>query len=132
MLGTLPKNRSDLTVWAIFLSGEFFYSPIFSVLYLYVEQFVHVGLPFVHRGIEKIKYSVILSTYHGKQIKLSVIVRQLRRGGVKTMDNKQVNKAPQKSARLVLQAVTAIARSNANSLCRGLLYEPKVPTQLKK
>lgn len=32
------------------------------------------------------------------------------------MDNKQVNKAPQKSARLVLQAVTAIARSNANSL----------------
>lgn len=110
-------------------------SAIFSVLYLYVEQFVHVGLPFVHivhRGIEKIKYSVILSTYHGKQIKLSVIVRQLRRGGVKTMDNKQVNKAPQKSARLVLQAVTAIARSNANSLCRGLLYEPKVPTQLKK
>ena len=94
-------------------------SAIFSVLYLYVEQFVHVGLPFVHRGIEKIKYSVILSTYHGKQIKLSVIVRQ-------------VNKAPQKSARLVLQAVTAIARSNANSLCRGLLYEPKVPTQLKK
>lgn len=58
-------------------------SAIFSVLYLYVEQFVHVGLPFVHRGIEKIKYSVILilSTYHGKQIKLSVIVRQLRRGG---------------------------------------------------
>lgn len=107
-------------------------SAIFSVLYLYVEQFVHVGLPFVHRWIEKIKYSVILSTYHGKQIKLSVIVRQLRRGGVKTMDNKQVNKAPQKSARLVLQAVTAIARSNANSLCRGLLYEPKVPTQLKK
>lgn len=52
-------------------------SAIFSVLYLYVEQFVHVGLPFVHRGIEKIKYSVIL----GKQIKLSVIVRQLRRGG---------------------------------------------------
>lgn len=43
---------------------------------------------------------------------------------MKTMDNKQVNKAPQKSARLVLQAVTAIARSNANSLCRGLLYEP--------
>lgn len=87
----------------------------------------------MHRGIEKIKYSVILSTYHGKQIKLSVIVRQLRRGGGgKTMDNKQVNKAPQKSARLVLQAVTAIARSNANSLCRGLLYEPKVPTQLKK
>ena len=33
-------------------------------------QFVHVGLLFVHRGIEKIKYSVILSTYHGKQIKL--------------------------------------------------------------
>lgn len=27
--------------------------------------------------------------------------------------------------------MTAIARSNANSLCRGLLYEPKVPTQLK-
>lgn len=93
--------------------------------------FVHVGLPFVHRGIEKIKYSVILSTYHGKQIKLPEIVRQLRRG-VKTMDNKQVNKAPQKSDHLVLQAVTAIARSNANSLCRGLLYEPKVPTQLKK
>lgn len=92
--------------------------------------FVHVGLPFVHRGIEKIKYSVILSTYHGKQIKLPEIVRQLR--GVKTMDNKQLNKAPQKSARLVLQAVTAIARSNANSLCRGLLYELKVPTQLKK
>lgn len=39
-------------------------SAIFSVLYLYVEQFVHVGLPFVHRGIEKIKYSVILSTYN--------------------------------------------------------------------
>ena len=56
----------------------------------------------------------------------------IKEGGVKTMDNKQVNKAPQKSARLVLQAVTAIARSNANSLCRGLLYEPKVPTQLKK
>lgn len=93
--------------------------------------FVHVGLPFVHRRIEKIKYSVILSTYHGKQIMLPEIVSQLRRG-VKTMDNKQVNKAPQKSARLVLQAVTAIARSNANSLCRGLLYEPKVPTQLKK
>lgn len=93
--------------------------------------FVHVGLPFVHRGIEKIKYSVILSKYHGKQIMLPEIVSQLRRG-VKTMDNKQVNKAPQKSARLVLQAVTTIARSNANSLCRGLLYEPKVPTQLKK
>lgn len=55
-----------------------------------------------------------------------------RWSGICTMDNKQVNKAPQKSARLVLQAVTAIARSNANSLCRGLLYEPKVPTQLKK
>jgi cyclic lactone autoinducer peptide len=47
------------------------------------------------------------------------------------MDNKQVDKALQKSARLVLQAVKAIARSNANALCRGLLYEPKVPTQLK-
>lgn len=49
---------------------------IFKVYY-----YIYVGLPFVHRGIEKIKYSVILSTYHGKQIKLSVIVRQLRRGG---------------------------------------------------
>ncbi|MGN8773991.1 cyclic lactone autoinducer peptide [Candidatus Weimeria sp. HCP3S3_B5] len=48
-----------------------------------------------------------------------------------TIDNKQVNKASQKGARLVLQAVKAIARSNASSLCRGLLYEPKVPTQLK-
>ena len=48
------------------------------------------------------------------------------------MDNKQVNKAPQKSARLVLQAVTAIARSNANSLCRGLLYEPKSTNAVKK
>lgn len=48
------------------------------------------------------------------------------------MNNKQVDKALQKSARLVLQAVTAIARSNANSFCRGLMYEPKVPTQLKK
>ena len=93
-------------------------SAIFSVLYLYVEQFVHVGLPFVHRGIEKIKYSVILSTYHGKQIKLSVSAHTMKEGGgVKTMDNKQVNKAPQKSARLVLQAVTAIARSiKANSI----------------
>lgn len=86
----------------------------------------------MHRGIEKIKYSVILSTYHGKQIKVVCNCQTIKEGGVKTMDNKQVNKAPQKSARLVLQAVTAIARSNANSLCRGLLYEPKVPTQLKK
>ena len=45
------------------------------------RQWATKTLPFVHRGIEKIKYSVILSTYHGKQIKLSVIVRQLRRGG---------------------------------------------------
>ena len=36
---------------------------------------------FSHVRFTKIKYSVILSTYHGKQIKLSVIVRQLRRGG---------------------------------------------------
>ena len=43
------------------------------------------------------------------------------------MDNKQVNKAPQKSARLVLQAVTAIARSNANSLCRGEYYGTAEP-----
>ena len=63
---------------------------------------------------------------------MNVIADKGYHRGVKTMDNKQVNKAPQKSARLVLQAVTAIARSNANSLCRGLLYEPKVPTQLKK
>ena len=48
------------------------------------------------------------------------------------MDNKQENKTPQKGARLALQALTAIARSNANSLCRGLLYELKVPKQLKK
>jgi len=35
----------------------------------------------------------------------------------------------QKSASLALQALTALAWSNANSLCRGLLYEPKVPTK---
>ena len=34
------------------------------------------------------------------------------------MDNKQVNKAPQKSARLVLQAVTAIARKSSNMSTR--------------
>lgn len=66
----------------MFYAGiDLLFSILFPILFLYVEQFVHVGLPFVHRGIEKIKYSVILSTYHGKQIKLSVIVRQLRRGG---------------------------------------------------
>lgn len=48
------------------------------------------------------------------------------------MDNKQTDKAPQKGARFALRALTAIARSNANSLCRGLLYEPKIPKQLKK
>ena len=47
------------------------------------------------------------------------------------MDNKQVNKAPQKSARLVLQAVTAIARSNANSLCRGE-YSRAVTPQIRQ
>ena len=41
--------------------------------------FVHFGLPFVHRGIEKNKYSVILGTYHGKQVKLPGIARQLRK-----------------------------------------------------
>lgn len=56
-------------------------SAIFSVLYLYVEQFVHVGLPFVHRGIEKIKYSVILSTYHGKQIKVVCNCQTIKEGG---------------------------------------------------
>ena len=31
-------------------------------------------------GLKKNKYSVTLSTYHGKQIKLPKIVRQLRKG----------------------------------------------------
>lgn len=48
------------------------------------------------------------------------------------MNSKQTNKATQKSARFVLQALAVIARSNANSLCRGLLYEPKAPKQLRK
>ena len=77
-----------------------------------------------------IKREVSIRIY--KTNKVVCNCQTIKEGGVKTMDNKQVNKAPQKSARLVLQAVTAIARSNANSLCRGLLYEPKVPTQLKK
>lgn len=42
------------------------------------------------------------------------------------MHNKQENKVPQKGARLALEALTIIAQSNANSLCRGLLYEPGV------
>ena len=37
----IPKNRSDLTAWAIFLLGEFFYSPIFS-LYTLCDQIVPV------------------------------------------------------------------------------------------
>lgn len=48
------------------------------------------------------------------------------------MDIKQANKISQKGMHIVLQAVAAIARSNANSLCRGLLYEPQVPNGLKK
>lgn len=41
----------------------------------------------------------------------------------------QFHKVLQKSASLALQALTVIAWGNANSLCRGLLYEPKVPTK---
>ena len=48
------------------------------------------------------------------------------------MHNKQENKVPQKGARLALEALTIIVQSNANSLCRGLLYEPKVPKKLSK
>lgn len=48
------------------------------------------------------------------------------------MHNKQKNKVPQKGARLALEALTIISQSNANSLCRGLLYEPKVPKKLSK
>lgn len=47
------------------------------------------------------------------------------------MDNKQICTASQTGARLALHALTTIARINANSLCRGLLYEPKKPKHLK-
>lgn len=48
------------------------------------------------------------------------------------MDSRKLNKAPQKGARLILRALNVVAQSNANSLCRGLLYEPKVPQKLTK
>lgn len=42
------------------------------------------------------------------------------------------NEIIKKSATLALQTLKIVAKSNANSLCRGLLYEPKVPHKLQK
>ena len=36
-----------------------------------------------------------------------------------------------KAANLVLNALNGVAVKNANSACRGLIYEPKVPKKLK-
>ena len=36
-----------------------------------------------------------------------------------------------KAANLVLNALNNVAVKNANSACRGLIYEPKVPKKLK-
>lgn len=36
-----------------------------------------------------------------------------------------------KAANLVLNALNSVAVKNANSACRGLIYEPKVPKKLQ-
>lgn len=37
-----------------------------------------------------------------------------------------------KAANLVLNALNNVAVKNANSACRGLIYEPKVPKKLQE
>ncbi len=47
------------------------------------------------------------------------------------MDNKRINVVSQSCANLALKTLSVIAKNNANSLCRGLLYEPMMPKSLK-
>lgn len=46
------------------------------------------------------------------------------------MKNVKNNKS--KLSNLVLEALNSVAVKNANSACRGLIYEPKVPKKLKE
>ncbi|CBK91243.1 cyclic lactone autoinducer peptide [Agathobacter rectalis] len=48
------------------------------------------------------------------------------------MDNKRINVVSQSCANLALKTLSVIAKNNANSLCRGLLYEPNGAKKLKK
>lgn len=44
---------------------------------------------------------------------------------------KKVKDTKGKISNLVLEALNSVAVKNANSACRGLIYEPKVPKKLK-
>ena len=44
----------------------------------------------------------------------------------------QTKSHKEKWARCFLDSLTGIAIKNANSDCRGFMYEPKVPEKLKK
>lgn len=49
------------------------------------------------------------------------------------MDNK-ISLTPRrgKGAEMLLNTLAFIARKNASVLCKGLMYEPKIPEKLKK
>lgn len=67
--------------------------------------------------------------YLGKHSKNILTFNNLRRRQI--MDNKRINVVSQSCANLALKTLSVIAKNNANSLCRGLLYEPMVPKSLK-
>lgn len=48
------------------------------------------------------------------------------------MDNKRINVVSQSCANLALKTLSVIAKNNANSLCRGLLYYTNGAKKLKK
>lgn len=50
------------------------------------------------------------------------------------MKNNETRLASQKKngAKILLDAISTIAERNATSLCRGLMYEPKIQKKLRK
>lgn len=49
------------------------------------------------------------------------------------MENNKINLAPHKKngAKILLDALSTVAEKNATALCRGLMYEPKIPKKLE-
>lgn len=50
------------------------------------------------------------------------------------MENNKVNRVSKKKngAQILLDALSTVAEKNAVALCRGLMYEPKIPEKLRK
>ncbi len=49
------------------------------------------------------------------------------------MNNKMANTALEEGgAKLLLRALSAVAKKNATSLCKGFIYEPEIPKKLRK